>query len=301
MREDIRFSGGAGPSFTAAGPTPCPPFLPFLPLLPSLPCSYSSSASPCARKNDRLSSDTVRSTLFNFTSGGTSSAPGEKFRIALIPEATTRLRTFWAAPAGTAMTAMRMRVAARDLLQIADVVNRHAAPRLLADLLVPVVEERRDLEAFLPEPRIVGERKAQIAGAHDRDAQLLIQSENLTKMPLQVADVVADAADAELAEVRQVLADLRGVQMELLGQRLGRNRADAGAIELVQTAKIHREAICGEFRDLIEALLGFRRLCSQFSQATAIVANANIVDMGRAARNPRRVRCSSTPAAKGLP
>ena len=83
-------------------------------------------------------------------------------------------------------------------------------------------------------------------------------------MAFQVADVVTHAAHAELAEVRQVLADLRGIQMVLLGKHLGRNGTDAGAIELVQTAKIHREAICGEFRDLIEALLGFRRFVRSF-------------------------------------
>ena len=83
-------------------------------------------------------------------------------------------------------------------------------------------------------------------------------------MALQIADVVADAANAELAEVREVLADLRGVQVELLGERLGRNRPDAGAIELVQAAQVNRETIGGEFGDLIEALLGFRSLVRSF-------------------------------------
>ena len=50
--------------------------LPALP--PVLPYPAYSSPSPCARKNDRLSSDTVRSTLFSFTSGGTCSAPGRE-------------------------------------------------------------------------------------------------------------------------------------------------------------------------------------------------------------------------------
>src|SRR4029434_3540853 len=55
-----------------------------------------STVSPCARKNDRLSSDTVRSRLFNFTPRGTLIAPGEKLRIALTPAATTMLTTCWA-------------------------------------------------------------------------------------------------------------------------------------------------------------------------------------------------------------
>src|SRR5918993_303627 len=65
--------------------------------------------SPRARKNERLSSETVRSTLFSFTSGGTLSAPGEKFRIALIPAATTRSMTGCAADAGPAITPMLTR------------------------------------------------------------------------------------------------------------------------------------------------------------------------------------------------
>ena len=116
-------------------------------------------------------------------------------------------------------------------------------------------------------------------------------------MPLQIADVVADAANAELAEIREVLADLRGVQMELLGERVGRNRADTRPIELVQTAQVNGETIGGEFGDLIEALLGFSQPCSQFSQATAIVANANIVRMrpghGRSTQKPLNRRSVS--------
>src|SRR6478736_5118127 len=64
--------------------------------------------SDCARKNERLSSETVRSTLLSFTSGGTVSAPGEKFSTAFIPAATTMLTTAWAASDGTAMTAIAM-------------------------------------------------------------------------------------------------------------------------------------------------------------------------------------------------
>ena len=103
-------------------------------LPPSCLTSYPSSPSPCAEKNDRLSSDTVRSTLFSFTSGGTCSAPGEKFRTALMPAATTRLTTCCAGGRGHGDDGDADAVASRDLLEIADVVDRHAAARLLADL-----------------------------------------------------------------------------------------------------------------------------------------------------------------------
>ena len=73
-------------------------------------------------------------------------------------------------------------------------------------------------------------------------------------MAFQIADVVADAADAELAEVGEVLADLRGIQMKLFRQRLRRDGPHAGIVERVQAAQVHRQAIGGELGDLIGAL-----------------------------------------------
>src|SRR5262249_3237602 len=135
-------------------------------------------------------------------------------------------------------------------------VDRHAAARPLPDLGAEIVEERRDLEAFLPEAGIVGEREAEIAGAHDRDAEFAVEAENLPQVPFEIADVVADAADAELAEIGQVLANLRRVQVELLGERLRRDRAHAGVFERVEAAQVDRQAVGGELGDLVEALPG---------------------------------------------
>jgi hypothetical protein len=70
----------------------------------------------------------------------------------------------------------------------------------------------------------------------------------------QLFHVVADAPDAELAEVREVLPDLRSIQMELLGERLRRNCADAAGVEFVQAPQVDREPIGGQFRDLIRGL-----------------------------------------------
>jgi hypothetical protein len=57
------------PSGASLGPQALP-LLPYQPLLPFLPLApYSPSLSPCARKNDKLSRETVRSTLFSFTPG----------------------------------------------------------------------------------------------------------------------------------------------------------------------------------------------------------------------------------------
>src|SRR5690606_10151407 len=137
-----------------------------------------------------------------------------------------------------------------DLLQLPDVVNGHAAARDVPDLLVEHVEERDDLEAFLPEARVIRQGEAQVPGAHDRDLQLAVEAEDLAQVAAEVLDVVAHAAHAELAEVRQILADLRGVQLELRRQLLRGDRLHRGGVELRQAAQIDREAVGRELRDL---------------------------------------------------
>ena len=78
-------------------------------------------------------------------------------------------------------------------------------------------------------------------------------------MALEIAHVVADTADAELPEIRQVFPDLGGVEMKLLGQRLRRDRADARAFEHVQAPEVDGQTVGGELRHLIGALLAGRR------------------------------------------
>src|SRR5262249_52784412 len=102
-----------------------------------------------------------------------------------------------------------------DLLQLADVMNRHPAARVFADLRAQRVEQRRNLEPFLLKAGIVGQRESEVAGADDRHAQLPVEAENLAQMPFEIADVIADATHAELAEIREVFPDLRGVEMKL--------------------------------------------------------------------------------------
>src|SRR5439155_23621177 len=147
-------------------------------------------------------------------------------------------------------------VASREPLEVVDVVDRHAAARLLADLGAQVVEERGDLKTLPAKPRVVGERKPQVACADDGDAKSAVETENLSEVALEIAHVVADAAHAELAEVREVLADLGRVEGELLGQRLRGNGPDLGLLELIQAAKIDRQAVGGQLRDLLEGLFG---------------------------------------------
>src|SRR5262245_13656105 len=139
-------------------------------------------------------------------------------------------------------------------LQVLNVENRHAAAGPLSDFVANIVEERGNLETLLTEPRVVGERQSEVARADDRDSQFAVQAKDLPQMPAQVADVIADAADAEFAEIREVLADLGGVEVKALGEPLGRDGLHAGGLELVQAPQVHREPVCRELRDLFEVL-----------------------------------------------
>src|SRR5690348_5553805 len=145
-------------------------------------------------------------------------------------------------------------IATRDPLEVLHVVDRDAAARLVADLLAGGIEERRNLEAFFPKARIIRQGEPEVPRAHDRHVQAPIESEDLAQMPAQVLDVIADAADAELAKVREILPNLRGIELELFGEHLRRDRVHARDIELVQTPKIHRQAIGGELRHLVGRL-----------------------------------------------
>jgi hypothetical protein len=151
------------------------------------------------------------------------------------------------------MTAMSSR-SPRDALQLLDVVDGHAATRLVADLVGRRVEERRNLETLLAETGVVREREAEIARADNRDTQATVEPEDLAKVPPQFLDVVPDAANAELAEVREVFSNLRGVEMELLGEALRGDRLDTAGIELVETAEVDRQAVRRELGDLIGRL-----------------------------------------------
>ena len=187
--------------------------------------------------------------FFSLTSGGTLKAPGEKFRIAFTPAATTMLTTAWAPAAGHGDHRDADVLTLHDLLEVPDVVDEHPAARTASDLVPQRVEQRHDLEPIIAEPGIVGEREAEVAGAHDPDPDAAVEAENLAQVTAQLLDVVADAADAELAEVGQVLPDLRGVQVELLGQRLRRDRADPGRVQRAEAAQIDGEAIGRQLRN----------------------------------------------------
>ena len=80
--------------------------------------------------------------------------------------------------------------AAHHLLQLFDVVDRYPAARLVTNLFVGRVEERGDLEPFLTKAGVISEREAEIAGAHDRDAQVSVEAENLPEVLFQIVSFV---------------------------------------------------------------------------------------------------------------
>src|SRR5262245_17449666 len=112
---------------------------------------------------------------------------------------------------------------------------------LARDLARVLVEDRGDPESLAGKSLVVEQRRAEVAEPDQRHRPLAIEAEDALELGLEPRDVVADPAHAELAEVRQVLADLRRVQIEALGQLLRRDGLDAVLFELQQAPGVDRE------------------------------------------------------------
>src|SRR5262249_61464656 len=85
------------------------------------------------------------------------------------------------------------------------------------------VEDRRDRDPVLAEDRRAGDRLAEPACADEGDVVLALGAEDLPDLAEQPVDRVADAPLAELAEVRKVTADLRRVDVRVVGDLLRRD------------------------------------------------------------------------------
>ena len=68
-----------------------------------------------------------------------------------------------------------------------------------------------------------------------------VKSEYLRDVIVQVFDVVTDTTHAKLTEVAEVFANLRGVQVKLLRQRLRRDSLDPGRVKRIEAAKINAQ------------------------------------------------------------
>src|SRR5262245_3590686 len=127
---------------------------------------------------------------------------------------------------------------------------------LTRDLARILVEDGGDPEALAGESLVVEQRRAEITEPDQRHRPLAIEAEDALELGLEPRDVVADPANAELAEVRQVLADLRRVQIEALGQLLRRDRLDAVLFELEQAPGVDRETADRHLGDPRQAGVG---------------------------------------------
>jgi len=78
----------------------------------------------------------------------------------------------------------------------------------LADPTWIGVEDRADAEAAVGEPVVVGEGAAKVAGADDGDIPIGADLKDAAQLIDQVLDLIPRALFAELAEVREVFADL---------------------------------------------------------------------------------------------
>src|SRR5581483_4978313 len=93
----------------------------------------------------------------------------------------------------------------------ADVVADHAGAR---------VEHGCDVDPMLREDQRARDRLAEPPRADERNVVLALRAQDLPDLRQQRVDRVADSALAELAEVREVAADLRRVDVRVIGDLL---------------------------------------------------------------------------------
>src|SRR3954447_10495443 len=127
---------------------------------------------------------------------------------------------------------------------LTQVVDRTHALRadLLADLAGVVVEDRDDPEAVVGEDVARGDGLAEVPGAEQRDVVLAGGPQDLADLGDERVDVVADPPLAELAEAREIAADLGGVDVRPVRQLLGGDGLLALLLGLGQDLEVAREA-----------------------------------------------------------
>ena len=94
-----------------------------------------------------------------------------------------------------------------------------------SDLVGIDIDDRLDREAPVLESPVVRKRGAEISRSDDDDAVVVDQAECFADLGAEFIDVVADTSGSVAPEVRQVLANLGGVDVEPLSDHLRRDRA----------------------------------------------------------------------------
>ena len=108
------------------------------------------------------------------------------------------------------------------------------------------VDAGDDLEGPLVEAQVAGQGAPQVAHADDHQLVVAVEAEEVVEVGGQLVDVVADAADAEAAELGEVLADLGGGEEVAAGQLLRGDPPQPLGLELAQAAEVDREPVEGE-------------------------------------------------------
>src|SRR5437867_11359261 len=136
-----------------------------------------------------------------------------------------------------------------DIAELRRRHDRNSTARDAANLVWIDVEQRDDVKSVAVESSIVGQGHAEVSGTDDDDGTRAVDAQRSRQYRLELGDVVADAARAELAETSQVLADLRGVEVKALRHLMRRHGALTDRFEVGEATEINRQAPGGQLGD----------------------------------------------------
>ena len=192
------------------------------------------------------------------TPAGTESTDGAKLRMLVTPALTSRSAASWAADGGVAMTPIEILLRRPRSGRARRAARTRDAADDGVDLGGVDVDDAGHRKAALVEAAVAGERLAEVAGADDHDRPVVVEPELAADLVDEVVDLVADAARAVAAEVREVLAHLGGVDAGQLGEAVGRDVVDAELGLLDEDLEVHREPGDGGLGDPATAMGGHR-------------------------------------------
>ena len=154
-----------------------------------------------------------------------------------MPLATIWSATRWAASAGTHRIA-RLIFRAATTLRSASIGSTISPVVTLADLLGVVVEQGDDVEAAGAEAAILEQGPAQVAQTDQGQRPVVVDPQDVPQGGDQLLDPVADPGMAELAEEREVLADLGILDRQRLAELAARDRRMALALEGLELPEV---------------------------------------------------------------
>jgi hypothetical protein len=139
---------------------------------------------------------------------------------------------------------------------------------LLADLALVRLQQRDHSEAPLREALVVGQRVAEVADPDDRHRPVLLEPKLAPDLVDQVLDVVADPTGAVGAEIRQILANLGGIDAGRLGELLGGHRVRPSLGHVDQAAKVDGQPRHGGFGNAAISHVDSNPHCSNLGRSS---------------------------------